>query len=162
MAESDPLLMSMVHCDEVEPHVLTALHMFSVCASSHAYLPLFCACAVAQFHRRMQHNNGIVVETLKCSRIFIIRILRSRSVVAICLTFDSATQLLLPRDARHCELSIPLEDVSQSPRVLIKLPLQLSFLVDDELRGREKNPVTFIPVFIVYVEFTSSQIKTSG
>src|SRR3954469_7818318 len=148
----------MVHCDEVEPHVLTALHMFSVCASSHAYLPLFCACAVAQFHRRMQHNNGIVDETLKCSRVFIIRILRSRSVVAICLRFDSAT--FCSRAAPVLRASIPLEDVSQSPRILIKLPLQLSFLVDDELRGREKNPVTFIPVFIVNIEFTSSQIKT--
>src|SRR5947209_18696272 len=64
--------MSMVHCDEVEPHVLAALHMFSACASSHAYLPLFCACAVAQLHRRTQHNNGTVLVALKCSRVFMI------------------------------------------------------------------------------------------
>src|SRR5438552_773433 len=64
--------MSMVHCDESEPHVLAALHMFSGCASSHAYLPLFCACAVAQCNKRTQHNNGTVLQTLKCSCIFII------------------------------------------------------------------------------------------
>src|ERR1700741_3268106 len=41
LAESDPLLMSMVHCDEAEPQVLAALHMFSGWVSSHEYLPFF-------------------------------------------------------------------------------------------------------------------------
>src|SRR5467141_3819516 len=92
--------MSMVHCDEAEPHVLAALHMFSGCASSHAYLPFFCACAVAQFNRRTQHNNGTVLQTLKCSRIFIILSAYSARVRSLrFVRFDSATQFLLPRDA---------------------------------------------------------------
>src|SRR5882672_587936 len=77
--------MSMVHCDEAEPQVLAALHMFSGCASSHAYLPFFCACTVAQFNRRTQHNNGTVLRALKCSRIFII--LSAPSARVRCLLF---------------------------------------------------------------------------
>ena len=50
--------MSIVHCAEVEPHVLAALHMLSGCTSSHAYLPFFCACAVAQFSRTTQDNSS--------------------------------------------------------------------------------------------------------
>src|SRR5271168_3299155 len=57
LAESELLLMSMVHCDEPEPHVLAALHMFSGCVSSHAYLPLVWAWAVTQFNRRMEDDN---------------------------------------------------------------------------------------------------------
>jgi hypothetical protein len=72
LAESAPLLMSIVHCDEAEPHVLAALHMFSGCVSPHAYLPRVWDCAVAQVNRRTQDNNGTVLQMLKCSRVFIV------------------------------------------------------------------------------------------
>ena len=57
-------------------------------------------------------------------------------------------------------LGIPLDDVSQPPGVLVELPLQLSFFIDDELRGREENTVALALVAIIYVDFTGSQVET--
>src|SRR3954465_7956524 len=47
-AESEDLVMSIVHTAEADPQVFEALHMLSGCASSHMYLLFFCACAVVQ------------------------------------------------------------------------------------------------------------------
>src|SRR5689334_20033159 len=57
-------------------------------------------------------------------------------------------------------ISIPLDDISQPPGILVKLPLQLTFLIDDELRSGEKNAVTLALVFIVDIDFTGGQIET--
>jgi hypothetical protein len=56
--------------------------------------------------------------------------------------------------------SLPLDDVSQLPGILVKLPLQLAFLVDDELRGREENSAALALIFIVQVDFAGSQTET--
>src|SRR5712664_4813419 len=56
LAESADLLTSTVHGDEGEPQVLAALHMLSGCSSSHAYLPFFCACTVAELSRTTKEN----------------------------------------------------------------------------------------------------------
>jgi hypothetical protein len=65
--------MSIVHCAEVEPQVLAALHMLSGCTSSHVYLPFFCACAVGQFTRTMQDNSSNELQMLNCCRVLIVR-----------------------------------------------------------------------------------------
>src|SRR5258706_3593854 len=57
-------------------------------------------------------------------------------------------------------ISIPLDDVRQLPAILVKLPLQLPFLIDDELRGGEKNTATLALVFFINGDFTGSQIET--
>jgi len=57
-------------------------------------------------------------------------------------------------------ISIPVNDVSQPPAILVKLPLQLTFLVDNELRSWEKSAVTLAFVFIIQIDFTGSQIET--
>src|SRR5882672_3068777 len=57
-------------------------------------------------------------------------------------------------------MSIPLDDVHQLPRILVKLPLQLAFLIHDELSGRKKNTVTLALVFIINVDLTGGQIET--
>ena len=59
-------------------------------------------------------------------------------------------------------ISLPLDDVSQPPGVLVKLPLQLSFFINDELRSRKKNTVTLALVLVIYVDLTGSQIETLG
>src|SRR5215467_4999557 len=56
--------------------------------------------------------------------------------------------------------SLPLDDVRQLPGILVKLPLQLAFLIDDELGGREKNTAALVLVVIVDVDFASGQIET--
>src|SRR5277367_4112419 len=48
LAAVEDLVTSIVHEDEGEPQVFPALHRLSGCASSHAYLLFFCACAMAQ------------------------------------------------------------------------------------------------------------------
>lgn len=48
-------VMSTVHGEDTEPHVLAALHMLSGCASSQAYLLIFCALARAE--PRTTHSN---------------------------------------------------------------------------------------------------------
>src|SRR5882672_456433 len=58
LAEVADRVMSIMQGDEGEPQVLAALHMLSGCASSHTYLPLFCACAVAQFRKTMQDKSN--------------------------------------------------------------------------------------------------------
>ena len=70
----------------------------------------------------------------------------------------------LPIDERYLSLttSFPLDDVSQPPLILVKLPLQFAFFIDDELCGREKDPITLTLVLIIYVDLTSSQIETLG
>ena len=57
-------------------------------------------------------------------------------------------------------ISIPLDDISQPPGILVKLPLQLTFLIDDELCSGEKNAVTLALVFIVDIDFAGSQVET--
>src|ERR1700739_1452867 len=59
------LVMSIVQVDEAEPQVLAALHIFSGCCSSHAYLLFFCACAVVQT-RRLTENNKSAPQILNC------------------------------------------------------------------------------------------------
>src|SRR2546426_9601721 len=49
----------------------------------------------------------------------------------------------------YCAISLPLDNVRQPPGILVKLELQLTFLIDDELRGREKNTFTLVLVFII-------------
>jgi hypothetical protein len=57
-AELPDLVMSTVHAEEGEPHVLAALHMLSGCSSSQAYLLFFCACAIAELSRTMQDRKN--------------------------------------------------------------------------------------------------------
>ena len=57
---------------------------------------------------------------------------------------------------------VPLDDVSEPPGILVKLELQLAFLVDDELRGREKNTVTLVLVLIVIVYVGSADRSGTG
>ena len=64
LQESADLLISIVHDDESEPHVLPALHMLSGCGSSHEYLLFFCACAVAQPSRTTQEHKSNLLEQL--------------------------------------------------------------------------------------------------
>jgi hypothetical protein len=66
LAESDPLVMSIVHTDEGEPQVLAALHMLSGCSSSHTYLLFFCACAVAELGRTTKNNKSKALQLLNC------------------------------------------------------------------------------------------------
>ena len=46
----------------------------------------------------------------------------------------------------------------QLPGILVKLELELSFLIDDELRGRENNTVTLLLVSISFT-LTSPAVK---
>jgi hypothetical protein len=64
LAESDPLVMSIVHTDEGEPQVLAALHMLSGRSSSHTYLLFFCACAVAELSRTTKGNKSNALQLL--------------------------------------------------------------------------------------------------
>src|SRR6267143_3251875 len=73
LAELVDLVMSIVQGDEGEPQVLAALHMLSGCASSHTYLLFFCACAVAQLNRTIQHNENSELQILHFCGIFIVR-----------------------------------------------------------------------------------------
>jgi len=67
LAESDPLVMSIVHTDEGEPQVLAALHMLSGCSSSHTYLLFFsCACAVVELSRTTKDNKSNALQLLNC------------------------------------------------------------------------------------------------
>jgi hypothetical protein len=63
-AESEDLVMSIVHTDEADPQVFEALHMLSGRASSHMYLLFFCACAVVQFRERTLDNKNNAVAAL--------------------------------------------------------------------------------------------------
>src|ERR1700685_973093 len=65
LAEFDPLRISIVQADEAEPQVLAAVHMLSGCGSSHAYLPFFCACAVAHARRTRQDSKNNELQVLK-------------------------------------------------------------------------------------------------
>src|SRR6201987_3340603 len=60
----------------------------------------------------------------------------------------------------YCSISFPLDNVSQFPGILVKLELQLSFLIDDELRGRKENTVTVVLVLTIQVDLTGGQIET--
>ena len=64
LAESEDLVMSIVHTAEADPQVFEALHMFSGFASSHMYLLFFCACAVVQFSERTLNNKSTVLAAL--------------------------------------------------------------------------------------------------
>src|ERR1700746_827195 len=145
--------MSMVHCDEAEPQVLAALHMFSGLVSSPEYLTLVCACVVAQHNKRMQDDNSHVFQMLTWRRLFmIVSATCSPPVVAIVRGIEFCDSVpTVPSQEIARATSIPLNDVGQSPRILIKLPLQLSFLVHDELRRRKKDAVTLVLVFVVDV-----------
>src|SRR5437899_8957121 len=55
--------------------------------------------------------------------------------------------------------SLPINDVIHLPCVLVKLPLQLAFLIDDELSGGEKNTITLAFVVIIHVDFAGSEIE---
>src|SRR6266480_3756252 len=91
LAESDPLVMSIVHADEGEPQVLVALHMLSGRSSSHTYLPFFCACAVAKLSRMTKDNKSNVFQLLNCCPIVMV---------------------IYPGSRRsYCAISLPLDDV---------------------------------------------------
>src|SRR5882762_3729028 len=72
LTELVDLVMSIMQGDEGEPQVLAALHMLSGCASSHTYLLFFCACAVAQLSRTIQHNENNALQMFNCCRIVIV------------------------------------------------------------------------------------------
>src|SRR6185437_7364186 len=59
----------------------------------------------------------------------------------------------------YSHISLPLDDVNQLPRILVQLELQFAFLVDDELRGREKSTATLAFVFRIELDFTGGQIE---
>src|SRR4029077_1896510 len=65
LAELAPLVMSIVHGDEADPQVFSAVPMLSGWSSSHTYLPFFCACAVPQFSRTTQDNSN-ELQTVNC------------------------------------------------------------------------------------------------
>lgn len=143
--------MSTVHCDEAEPHVFAALHRVSGCISSHAYLLFFCACAVAQFNRRMQDNNSNVLRMWNCCRLFIVisafPARFGRYDLVRCSAGDSVRARSTTRASRPG--SVPFDDVNELPRILIELPLQLALLIDDQLRGREENTVALVLILVV-------------
>src|ERR1700739_4454139 len=99
------------------------------------YLLFFCACAATQLSKTKQDNKS-----------------NSFHIFNICRTFIVKDIFLDPQ--LYCTISLPLDDVSQLPGVLVKLKLQLSFLIDDELRGREENTVTLVLVLIIQVDLT--------
>lgn len=140
--------MSIVHGDEAEPQVLAGLHMLSGWSSAHVYLPFFCACAIAQFSKMTQDNKS---NTL--------RVLHSCCGFIIIVTYPTHPRWLLRRLLRRETLILrlrafwppllPLDDVSQFPRILVEFPLQLAFLVDNQLCGGEEDTRTFVFVFVI-------------
>src|SRR5436190_10918238 len=83
LAESDPLVMSIVHADEGEPQVLVALHMFAGCSSSHTYLPFFCACELAELSRVTKDNKSNALQRLKCCRFVMVISLARADPIAL-------------------------------------------------------------------------------
>ena len=101
LAELVDLVMSIVQGDEGEPQVLAALHMLSGCASSHTYLLFFCACAVAQLSRTIQHNENSELQILHFCGIFIVKATYFAGAAGG-LAMSSRDTVLIRDSVRHC------------------------------------------------------------
>src|SRR5277367_1517286 len=55
--------------------------------------------------------------------------------------------------------SLPIDQIRQSPGVLIEVQLQFAFFVDDQLRRGIELPRAFALVLIVEFEYAGSQIE---
>src|ERR1700758_1904274 len=57
---------------------------------------------------------------------------------------------------------IPVYDAHEFPGVLVKLELELAFLIDDQLSGRVEKARALFLVGVVQVEFACGQIISGG
>src|SRR5580700_5539680 len=58
--------------------------------------------------------------------------------------------------------ALPVDDIAQSPRILVQIKLQITVLVDDQLSCRIQDASAFALVLIVDVDLACGKVKALG